>query len=127
MKFRTLLPLLALCAIAAFAADQTNVAGKWDVHTTIGGNEYNVTCTFEQKDADLTGTCAGDQGPKEVTGKVDGDKINWTFKSEYNGTPLTVNHTGTLKDGKITGTVDVPEFSATGDFEATRAKETKEK
>ena len=118
---------LVLLANIAFAADQPSLAGKWHVHTTIAGNEYEVTCNFAQKEADLTGTCEGDQGPKDITGKVDGDKVTWSYKSEYNGTPLTVNHNGTLKDDKITGTVDVPEFSASGDFEANRSKETKEK
>jgi len=127
MKIRYLFPLLAFSAIASLAADQSAVSGKWQVHTTIAGNEYNVNCTFNQKDGDLSGTCDGDQGTKDITGKVDGDKVTWSYKSEYNGTPLTVSHTGTFKDDKITGTVDVPEFSATGDFEATRAKEAKEK
>ena len=121
MKLRFIATLALGFALSAFAADQTSVAGKWQVHTTIAGNEYDVTCNFTQKDSDLTGTCEGDQGAKDVTGKIDGDTVKWSYKSEYNGTPLTVNHTGTLKDGKITGTVDVPEFSATGDFTATSA------
>ncbi len=127
MKRSLLIFSLLLTTSMVFAADQTSVSGKWQVDTTIAGNEYHVSCTFAQKDADLSGTCEGDQGQKDVTGKVDGDNITWSYKSEYNGTPLTVNHTGTLKDDKITGTVDVPEFSASGDFEATRAKEEKEK
>lgn len=126
MKFSFLASFVLLASIA-FAADQPSVVGKWQVNTTIAGTEYHVTCTFNQKDSDLSGTCDGDQGAKEATGKVDGDKVTWSYKSEYNGTPLTVNHTGMLKDDKITGTVDIPEFSASGDFEATRPKEAREK
>ena len=75
MKIRRLFPLLALCAITSFAADQSAVFGKWQVHTTITGNEYNVNCTFNQKEGDLSGTCDGDQGSKDITGKVDGDSM----------------------------------------------------
>lgn len=125
MKWRFAAPAVLFLCVVAVAADQSSVAGKWQIHSTVAGTEYDITCTFAQKDADLTGTCDTDQGSKDLTGKVDADKITWSYKSEYNGTPLTVNHEGTLKDDKISGTVDVPEFSVTGDFAATRAKEEK--
>lgn len=124
MKWRVVLPLVLSLAAIAFAADQPSVSGKWQVHTTIAGTEHDITCTFTQKETDLSGSCDREEGGKvDVTGKVDGDKVTWSYKSEYNGTPLTVNHTGTLKDDKMTGTVDVPEFSASGDFTAALAKE----
>jgi hypothetical protein len=44
-------------------------------------------------------------------------------KSEYNGSPLTVNHEGMLRaDNKLTGTASVPEYSVEGEFTATQAK-----
>jgi hypothetical protein len=58
-----------------------------------------------------------------VTGKVDGNKITWSYKSEYEGTPLTVHYQGVIDAAaKISGSVNVPEFSADGDFTATPAK-----
>lgn len=115
--------LLIFAAALAVAADNASVAGKWHVHTSMAGNENDSDCTFVQKDADLTGTCTSDQGSVNITGKVDGKKVTWSYKSEYNGTPLTVNHEGTLTaDNKITGTATVPEFSVDGDFTATQAK-----
>jgi len=117
------LTLLISIAVLAVAADNASVAGKWQVHTSIAGNDSDSTCTFTQKDSDLTGTCAGDQGGKDIRGKVDGKKISWSFKSEYNGSPLTVQYEGSLTtDDKITGTTTVPEYSVEGEFTATRAK-----
>lgn len=104
------------------AADNVSVAGKWHVHDSIAGNDSDSDCTFVQKDIDLTGTCKTDQGSVTITGKVEGKKVTWSYKSEYNGSPLTVNHEGTLNDGKIVGTAHVPEYSVDGDFTATQAK-----
>ena len=115
-------PLLVLSlSAAAFAADP--LAGKWSVHSNIAGSESDQSCTWTQKDADLSGTCTSDRGTVNISGKVDGTKVTWSYKSEYNGTPLTVNYEGTLgAETKITGTVTVPEFSADGNFTATQTK-----
>ncbi|MGC2661197.1 MAG: hypothetical protein WA324_24865 [Bryobacteraceae bacterium] len=119
---KTILLLISAVALAV-AADNASVAGKWRVHTSMAGNESDSDCTFVQKDADLTGTCTTDDGSVNITGKVDGKKVTWSYKSEYNGSPLTVNHEGTLTaDNKISGTATVPEFSVDGDFMATQTK-----
>lgn len=118
---KTFLILISAVALAS-AADNPSVAGKWHVHTSIAGNDSDSDCTFIQKDTDLSGSCTSEQGTVNIAGKVDGKKITWSFKSEYNGSPLTVNHEGTLSaDNKITGTATVPEFAVDGDFTATQA------
>ena len=44
----------------------------------------------------------GDNGKFNITGKVDGNKVNWSFKTDYNGTPLTISYAGKLRwDSKI--------------------------
>jgi hypothetical protein len=122
LPLKTLL-LLISSATLAVAADNASVAGKWHVHTSMAGNESDSDCTFVQKGADLTGTCTSDKESVDITGKVDGKKVTWSYKSEYNGSPLTVNQEGTLTaDNKITGTANVPEYSVDGDFTATHTK-----
>lgn len=119
---KTLLLLISTAALLA-AGDSSSLSGKWQVHTSIGGTDYDSTCTFTQKESDLGGTCVSDQGTVNITGKINGKKVTWSYKSEYQGTPLTVSHDGTLgSDNKITGTVSVPEFSVDGDFTATQSK-----
>ena len=120
---------LILCFLAATAAglapgaDTASLAGKWQLHTSIAGNDFDMVCTFTQKDDALGGTCASDQGTFEIAGSVNGNKVTWSYKSEYNGTPLTVKYEGAVgSSNKIIGTVTVPEFSAGGDFTATQAK-----
>ena len=110
-------------ALSAAAADNTSVAGKWHVHDSIAGNDSDSDCTFVQKDADLTGTCTTEKETVTITGKVDGKKVTWSYKSDFNGSPLTVNHEGALSaNNKITGTASVPEYSVEGQFTATQAK-----
>lgn len=123
MKTLLLSCVLASMAALVSAAGNPLLDGKWQVHNSIEGNESDQACTFTQKDSNLTGSCTSDNGPVNVTGKVDGKKVTWSYKSEYQGTPLTVNYQGTLDStNKITGSVNVPEFSADGDFTATQSK-----
>jgi len=115
--------LLASAGSIVFAADTPSLSGNWQVHSSIAGNDNDQTCEFTQKDSLLTGSCvSGDKTTVQITGKVDGKKVSWAYKSEYNGTPLTVQFEGSVDSGKITGSVNVPEFAAEGDFTATPAK-----
>ena len=117
--------LLASAAVATSAADDASVTGTWKVHNSIAGNESDMTCTVSQKDKDLTGSCQGEQGSVAITGKVDDKKVSWTYKSEYNGGPITLKYSGDVADSadKISGTVTVEEYSVDGDFTATISKQ----
>jgi hypothetical protein len=125
MKRSLFLALLAFAAVTAFAADNASVSGKWKIHSSIAGNESDSECTLTQTDNELTGTCKTGEGKDaKATGKVDGKKVNWSFDSDYNGTPLTMKYTGTLDPAasKIAGTVSVDPFGVDGDFTATSVK-----
>jgi hypothetical protein len=123
MKTRLRLFLLASVATLAFAADNAPFSGKWQIHNNIAGNESDQACTFTQKGNELTGSCSSDQGVVNITGKVDEKKVTWTYKSEYNGSPITLNYQGSLDSAtKIAGTVNVAEYGADGDFTATQSK-----
>jgi hypothetical protein len=112
----------ACAAALLWAADSPTFSGKWQVQTNIAGNESRQDCTFTQQGDDRTGTCRSERGTVQINGKADGKRITWRFKSEYEGSPLTVIYQGALEAAaKITGTVSVPEFAADGDFTATAA------
>jgi hypothetical protein len=118
-----ILIILVAAASLLTAAEDAPLNGKWQIHSSIAGNDSDQACTFAQKDKDLTGTCTSDNGTVNIAGKIDGKKVTWTYKSEYNGSPLTVNYEGTVSvDNKIAGTVNVPEYSADGDFTAIPSK-----
>jgi hypothetical protein len=119
-----LLSVLLACATTSLAADNATLNGKWKIHNDIQGNESDVTCTFTQKDKDLSGTCTTDNGDKPLTGIVDGKTITFQYDSEYEGTPLTAKYSGALDSAgaKLSGTVTVEAFSAEGDFTGTPVK-----
>ena len=116
------LALLALLTASALLEAQTtaSVTGKWKMHTVMV-QESDSTCTFTQKDTELTGTCEGDNGKDDITGKVQGNKVTWSFKTDYNGSPLTVSYEGKLdSDAKMTGATHVAEMGLDGDFIAVK-------
>jgi hypothetical protein len=89
-----------LCAGAALAAD---VTGKWTGQMAgPDGNGFEIGFTLKQDGAKLTGTVQGPQGdPIEILdGKVDGDKLSFVVKVDYNG-GMTITHTGTISGDEI--------------------------
>jgi hypothetical protein len=120
------LALLVLAATAGLVQAQTTppVTGKWKIHTVMV-QESDSTCTFAQKETELTGACEGDNGKFNITGKVEGSKVTWSYKTEYNGSPLTISYNGKLEsDSKISGSTSVAEMSLDGDFTAVKDTET---
>jgi hypothetical protein len=123
MKSLFLALVVASASASATAADAPTFNGKWQLHQNIADNESDQACTFTQKDNDLTGSCSSDKGSVNITGKVDDKKVTWVYKSEYNGSPITLTYKGTLDSSdRIAGTVSVEEYSVDGEFTATRAK-----
>jgi len=116
--------LLAGAAVLAPAADDASLSGKWQIQRRAGGNESQQDCTFTQKNSDLTGTCdSADRPTVQISGKVDGKAVTWTYKGESPGGTVTVVYTGKVESAnKITGKVTAVEFSIEGDFTATRTK-----
>ncbi len=112
-------PLFLSAAKLAVAADAPGLTGRWSVHNKIAGNESDQLCTLTQTEKVLSGSCKSDQSTVEVTGSVDAKKLTWQYKSEYNGTPLTLIYTATVDDpAKISGAVEVQPFGVTGEFTA---------
>ena len=123
MKTLFLSFLLASIPALALAGDGASLSGTWQIHNNIAGNESDRPCTFVQSGDDLSGTCPSDRGEVKLTGQVKGKAVSWSYRSEYEGSPITVKYEGTLQSGtKITGTVNVAEFGADGDFTATLSK-----
>jgi hypothetical protein len=86
---------------AAWAAD---VTGKWtgQMAGPDGSGGFEISFTFKQDGAKLTGTVQGPQGdPIEIAdGKVDGDKISFVVKIDANG-GMKITHDGTIGGDEI--------------------------
>jgi hypothetical protein len=125
MKILLLSALLVSSALPALAADNPSLTGKWKIHTSVAGNESDHECTLTQTDDAISGTCtSGEMKEVQVTGKVDGTKANWSYESEYDGSPITVKYSAKLNviDGKFAGTVYVDPYGVDGDFTAAAEK-----
>jgi preprotein translocase subunit SecD len=115
--------VLFAAAVVVLAADESSLSGEWQIHRSAAGNESKQTCTFAQKNNDLSGTCSSDQGQVKISGKVDGKNVTFTYKTEREGSPLTVIYRGTVDSAtKIRGSVSAVEFGIDGEFTATRSK-----
>ena len=119
MKKLLLIPILLVTYV--LAADAPSLAGKWAIHINVMGNEADQSCTFTQKDKELTGSCTGERVDGSISGTVDGNKVKWQLKRASEGGPLDFSGTITA-DGKVTGTLEVPEHGVSGEFTATRVK-----
>lgn len=114
-----------LFAATAFAAGTPNLTGNWTLHNNVAGNESDQPCKFVLTDNKLRGSCKSqDDKDLAVTGTLEGNKLTFTYDSDYNGTALTLSYTATLDDsGKIAGKFEVQPFGVSGDFTATPAAE----
>ena len=84
--------VMALGSMTARAAD---VTGNWTAEmTSPDGNTMQMTFTFKQDGAKVTGTVQGPMGdPMEIAnGKIDGDKFS--FDVSFNG--MTIHHECTV-------------------------------
>ncbi|MGA2570736.1 MAG: hypothetical protein ABSF23_09470 [Terracidiphilus sp.] len=100
MKF-----VLCSCAALAMAfgamnARATDITGTWTAEmTSPDGSTMQMTFTFKQDGAKLTGTAQGPMGdPTEISnGKIDGDKFS--FDVSFNG--MTISHQCTVDGDTI--------------------------
>jgi len=136
--FLSILALLVVAAFAsagAFAADDkdkkaANVTGTWK-WTVAGrdGNTYETVAKLKQDGEKVTGTVTGRQGNEtEITnGKVKGDQLSFTLEREFNGTKVTLKHSGKVDGDSIKGKIEMERDGQTPsrDWEAKRAKDDK--
>jgi membrane protein implicated in regulation of membrane protease activity len=122
MRLDVLFLLAVSIAVASVAADSASLSGKWQIQRSATGRESQQECTFNHKGNDLAGSCSTARGTVEMSGKVDGKNVTWTYKSDSEGGPVTVVYKGSLESAtKITGTVSAIEFGISGEFTATRS------
>ena len=98
------LALLLAIAALSFAAD---ITGTWsfEVETEMGSG--SPTFTFKQDGEKLTGTYRGQLGEAPVTGKVTGDKVEFSFEASPAGEKIKVVYSGAIGGGNaMQGSID---------------------
>ena len=112
----TLLLLLSLVSLAAYAAD---VTGTWNAKVDLGGQGGSPTFVLKQDGEKVTGTYTGALGDAPLTGSVKGGRISFDFDIQGG----KIHYEGTLNDGatEMKGTCDYA-GQASGTFTATKAE-----
>ena len=119
MKDTKLLLFTAILLTLAWVAMAADVTGKWvaDVEGR-NGNTQHMTFTLKADGANLTGTVLGGGGGRRggggggnagapqandiSNGKIDGDKVSFEVKREYNGNSMVTKYEGTLSGDTLT-------------------------
>lgn len=108
LAFQTSIALFFATALA-LAAD---VTGTWKGQlATPNGDKFDLTYSFKQDGAKLSGTTTGPQGdPMEIVdAKVTGDQITFTINVPMNG-GMKITHTGkVVSDSQIEMKMDMGE------------------
>ena len=108
---KKLLFVVTIALVFAFAVMAADVTGKWTFEQPgRGGNPGRpVTITLKQDGAKLTGSVPGmgrggdaPPPPAEVMdGKVEGDKVSFTVKREFNGNTMVTKYEGTVAGDEL--------------------------
>ena len=108
----TCIMLLSCAAAPAMAAHELDGTWRFNVTTASGSGVATLTMTVEGNA--IKGKYSGQVGQADLSGTVDGDKVQISFDSDLVG---TVTYTGTLSGGVIKGTCNYGQIGA-GTFEA---------
>jgi hypothetical protein len=71
-------------ASGTWKAAKIDVTGIWNVEIDLGGNSGTPVFTLKQEGEKLTGQYKGQFGEAEVTGKVKGDEVEFSFEFDNN-------------------------------------------
>ena len=101
MNIRVLACALLLAASPAFAGG--NVDGKWTGSLDTPNGPVQVSFLFKTDGTTLTGTTTGPDGnPLALkNGKIDGDKISFSFDISFGAEPTTFNYTGVVAGSEM--------------------------
>ncbi len=101
--------LIALVLGVSTATAAEDIAGAWQATMDFNGSQMAETLTIAKKaDGSLTGRWGAMSELKSV--KFEGDKLTFSRTIQFGDQTMTHNFTGTVKDGKITGTMGDENF-----------------
>lgn len=104
---RTLLLSIAIAgsALATPALGQS-IAGEWDATMNTPGGARTFKILFQVDGEKLTGTVKRPAGDVPLTGTVKDSLVTFRYTVDYDGNPLTLTMTATVKGDSMKGTVD---------------------
>lgn len=109
LKAAALALLGAVCLAGPAAAEADPVAGTWKIKGKVQSFGFTLTCRFTRAGEALGGTCydgGTNKAHKLKAGRIEGDRLVWTYESSFMGTPFDVTYSGMVKGAAISGAVD---------------------
>ena len=107
-------------ASGTWKAKKIDVTGTWNVEIDLGGNSGTPEFTFKQEGDKVTGKYKGQFGDADLTGKVTGDAIEFSFEVQGN----KIAYKGTIAKDSMKGEADYA-GQAEGTWTGKRKVETK--
>jgi hypothetical protein len=95
------------------ADEKVDITGTWDVEIDINGMQGMPVFTFKQEGDKLTGKYKGQFGEADVTGKIKGAEIEFSFEAQG----AKIVYTGKIDKDTMKGTADYA-GQASGDWKA---------
>ena len=94
-----MIALLAVCAVAASAAD---ITGKWVAQIPGRNGTMEQTFNFKQSGETLTGSISTQRGEQEISdGKVSGDAVSFVTVMSFGGNEMKMMYKGTIAGNEI--------------------------
>jgi hypothetical protein len=117
---RTMKRVISFLLFASFPAWADDFSGVWKVDGLIADHTIAATCTLNQTDKQISGSCQVDADRTlSVKGTVKEKEVTWKYDQEYEGTVYTLTYAGTLDSNtSIKGTVTADPSDTSGDFTA---------
>jgi hypothetical protein len=113
--------LTAWVGLAAAQGGKVDLTGTWTFTVESAAGTSTPTVTLKQDGEKLSGHYSSQSlGEADLTGMVKGDKFDFGFTAEVQGTKLEVKYSGTIENkDSLKGTLDVAGFGS-GTFTAKR-------
>jgi hypothetical protein len=121
MKSLWILALMAVCSLAALAAD---ASGTWKASLETPNGTMENTFTLKVDGDKLTGTVTmGQMGEAPISeGKVDGDNVSFAVVRDFNGNQFRINYKGKVSGDEMKLSGEVVGMDRTFEMTAKRAK-----
>lgn len=101
--------------------ETADVSGNWSLTLDFQGQNFPVTLELEQNGESVTGNLESMLGAGEIAdGKVRGNKVSATAKTDFQGQSLELNLSGTVEGNSMSGTVNTPMIPVPIEFSGER-------
>jgi hypothetical protein len=103
MYWKKIALCFALAAFTAVCALAAGVDGAWLAkYEGRQGRTMEMTFNLKAEGSNLTGTVSGMGGETAITdGKIEGDKVSFKVKREFQGRSMVLNYEGTVSGDEI--------------------------